>query len=514
MTFLKRISYFPAAVLLLIAFTSCDDDFTSIGGELIGGQVDNLPKYEAGVVAYNNNLTKVQTNNLPAYLLGVYQEPVYGQMTASVLSQLSLASNSPTFGNEPRLDSVVLTLPYFSTKLPNDEQGNPVYKIDSLYGNSPYKLAIFKSNLFLNDFDPDANFEVRQKYFSDQGPFFESFIADDPLYINPSFVPSTREVRYLEENSSGGIDTLRKGPRLRVQLPVQFFKENIIEKEGTSVLFNNNNFRNFIKGLYFKAEAVNGAGNMLLLNFNAEDAGIVLYYTSFPEGGGQDGDQRTFKLNFGNSIVNTFIQDLPVEILEEINESNDRPGAENLFLKGGEGSMAIIELFESEDEIAEIRAKNWLINEANLVFTVNRTLAPAGQEPQRVYLYNLKTNEVLLDYRLDPTNQLPNPGLSNVNHSVPLLRGEDNNGVQYKIRITEHVRRILLGDQDNVKLGLVVTSNIQQTGRVAVISPLEAVTGIPAGTVVTPRGTVLYGNLEEDASKRIKFNIYYSETGN
>ncbi len=516
MTLLKRFGYIPAAILLLIGFNSCDDDFTSIGGELIGGQIDNFPKYEAGVVAYNKNLTAVQTNNLPAYLLGVYQEPVYGQMTANILTQLSLANNSPTFGRTPRLDSVVMTVPYFSTQLPNNEQGNTVYRIDSLYGNSPYKLSIFRSNLFLNDFDPEADFETRQKYYSDQGPFFENFIANEPLLVIPSFVPSSRQVKYLGENSTGAIDTIRKGPRLRVQLPVQFFKETIIDNEGTTILSNNNNFKNFLKGLYFKAEPINGAGNMLLLDYTSEDAGIVLYYTSFPEEGDEDGEQGTFKLNFGNSIVNTFNQDLPTGIVEEITGSDSRPGAENLYLKGGEGSMAIIELFEDDAEIEEIRANNWLINEANLTFTVNRSLAPAGpQEPQRVLLYNLKTNDVLLDYRLDPTSQSPDPAGAVINHSIPLVRGEDGYGTQYKIRITEHVRRIIAEDQENVKLGLVVIQNIQATGAVAIKNPSEeGVKRIPAGTVITPRGTVLYGNRAAEASNRVKFNIYYSETGN
>jgi hypothetical protein len=50
-------------------------------------------------------------------------------------------------------------------------------------------------------------------------------------------------------------------------------------------------------------------------------------------------------------------------------------GDESIYLKGGEGSMAILELFGPDadnngvaDELETIRNSGWLINEANLVF--------------------------------------------------------------------------------------------------------------------------------------------------
>jgi len=85
--------------------------------------------------------------------------------TASVLTQLSLTSNAPEFGTEPVVDSVVLTLPYYSTVVDQDTDGRSIYRIDSIYGNAPFKLSVSRSNYFLNDFDPNSNFEVAQKYY-------------------------------------------------------------------------------------------------------------------------------------------------------------------------------------------------------------------------------------------------------------------------------------------------------------------------------------------------------------
>ncbi|MFO7719042.1 MAG: DUF4270 domain-containing protein [Gillisia sp.] len=518
MILLKRLGFIPAVLITVLAFVSCDDDFTTIGGELIGGQFDSLPSYRAGISAHSKNIGPVQTNGFPVNLLGVYKEPVYGQQTASILSQVSLTSSNPTFGNEPRLDSVILTLPYFSTRLEPDEDGNPVFRLDSIFGNSPFKLTVSRSNFFLNEFDPETNFENRQKYYSDQGPAFKASLIGDPLYVNESFKPSAKEVVFFQDNPAiEGIrlDTVRVAPRLRVALSTQFFKENIIDKQGSSELSNNNNFRNFIRGLYFEAEPIDGSGSMMLLNLNGSEAGIVLYYTNFQEVDDAITEvPGTYKLELGGNTVNTFSQVLPAQIAQEIEETNEETGTENLYLKGGAGSMAVINLFEDEAELEDLRANNWLINEASLTFYVNQDKVQGGNsEPERIYLYNLETNQPLVDYRIEQPD-VTFPLISLTNHSGRLVRDEDENGISYKIRITEHVKQILSGDIENVKLGLVVTQNINLLANSALKNPVDGIDRVPSASLITPRGTVLHGNLESDPGKRLKFNIIYTETNN
>ena len=525
MIFLKRLSTITVALFIVLAFISCDDDFNTIGGELIGGQLDSLPQYDAKVVAYSKKIGGVQTNNLPSNLLGVYIDPVYGKQIANVLTQISLSTNKPTFGSEPTLDSVVLTLPYFNTQIEINDLGNPVYKLDSVYGNMPFKLKISRSNFYLNEFDPEDNFETRQKYYSDQGPLFKSNLVGDPLYVNESFKPSASEVVYLEENGSGEIDTIRSEPRLRVNLSTTFFQENILDKQGSIELSNNNNFRNFIRGLYLEAEEINDNGTMALLNFTDPDAGITLYYKNLVEDTSDldnDGNtteliekQNSYKLNLGPNTVNTFTENIPSNILAEIESVNPEIGSENLYIKGGEGSFAIIKLFEDDAEVEQLRAKNWLINEANLTFYVNQDKVQGGEtEPERIYLYNLDTNQPLIDYSFDQSFNESAPLNSVTTHSGRLVRTEDKNGISYKLRITEQVNRILNKDSTNVRLGLVVTQNINLIGSSALKSPLDGIDRIPAATVISPEGTVLYGNLAEDVSKRLKLNIFYSETSN
>lgn len=527
MIFLKRVRLVPIAMLLVLAFTSCDNDFNTLGGRLIGGQFDSLPRYKAGVTAYSQKLGPVQSNASQANLLGVYNDPVFGLETASVLTQLSLSTNAPVFGTEPVVDSVVLTLPYYSTVVDQDTDGTSIYRLDSLYGTAPFKLSVSRSNYFLNDYDPASNFEVAQKYYSNQGPEFESNLIGTPLYVNENFLPSNNDVSFQVFNEKNELDTVTVSPRLRINLPAQFFQENILDKEGSTELSNNNNFKNYLRGLYFKAEPLNNDGSMMLLNFAAADAGITIYYTMKvvdTQDSNDNGDttdlisnQSTFQLGFGPNTVSTFKTDFPAEVEASIAASTPEFGAENLYLKGGEGVITVINLFEDAAELQEIRANEWLINEANLTFFVDQQKVEGGKkEPELIYLYNLETNEPLLDYSLlyDATTNENQPATSAISQKGKLVRTEDGNGVSYKIRITDHVNRILNQDSTNVKLGLVITPNLNILRNVAVKTPVDGINRIPVPTVRTPEGTVLHGNLSPVTAKRIQFNIYYTETNN
>jgi len=505
--------------VVVFAFVACDDEYSTVGGEIIENP-SNLELEEVEVKAYSKKINSVQTNNLGVNLFGVYNHEIYGQSTASILSQISLPTNNPTFGTEPELDSVVLTIPYYSTEGDSDENGNIEYALDSVYGNSPIKISIQESNYFLNDFDPEADLQDSQKYYSDQQDLFEQNLLGEVIYENDNFLPSNQAIVSYEENEEGEQDTISSGPALRIKLPVDYFKEKIIDREGSGVLSNNNNFKNYLRGMFIKAEAVAEDGSMILFNLQDSNAGIELFYTTEVETATDGGDTemvrspRNYKLNFGSTIVNTFEGEYPGDILQAIEESNEDAGAEKLFLNGGEGSMAVIELFESEEQIAAFRENEWLINEVNLQFYVDQDFANGIDEPMRIYLYNLDENRIIADYSFSENfvqdGNENNPATSLTSFSTPLEKDEDENGVLYKLNLTQHVTNILEDDADNVRLGLAITQNINVTNNSAVRNT-EDINTFPAAGIITPKGTVLHGNLSDDEEKRLKLRIYYTE---
>jgi len=266
---------------------------------------------------------------------------------------------------------------------------------------------------------------------------------------------------------------------------------------------------------------------MILLNFAAADAGITIYYTYKivdSQDSNNNGDvtdflsqPATFKLGLGPNTITAFKTEFPADVEASLASSSPEFGAENLYLKGGEGVISVINLFEDAAELEEIKANNWLINEANLTFFVDQQKVEGGKkEPELIYLYNLETNQPLLDYLLiyDSSTGENQSSTSAISQKGKLVRTEDGNGVSYKIRITDHVNRILNQDSTNVKLGLVVTPNINIVRNIAVKTPVDGIKRIPVSTVRTPEGTVLHGNLSPVTAKRIQFNIYYTETNN
>lgn len=510
------------AFTVVLTFYGCDKDFETIGSDIIGAPGFSADLYDEAVISFtNNDLGPVQTNNLPVNLLGVYTHSFYGLQTADILTQVNLSIPDPDFGDQPVLDSVVLRIPYFYTTLEPEEGETDEtikYDLDSIYGSDPIKLSIIESNFFLNEFDPETGFEESQKYYSNIREVIEGNLGL-PIYENESFIPSDQDYEIYGENDKGEDDTLTLPPQIRIKLPVEYFQSRIIDKGGSSELSSESSFKDYFRGLYIDTEPINGSGNLMILELEQADAGIYLYYTSLEKDTGDlddDGDTEekvrkpdSYKLNFGPDVVNGFVQEVPA--------LND----ENIYLKGGEGSMAIIELFDGpdadgngiSDELEFLRMQDWLINEANLIFYVNQQLLGESNEPEHIYLYDLNNNRMLVDYTLD-SQGVPNgmESKTNLAHLNPLEKDEDGDGLFYKVRITEHIQNLINKDSTNVKLGLVVSQNINIISNAAVLSSgITEVEMVPTGSVVSPEATILYGPKAQNEEKQLRLKIYYSE---
>ncbi len=546
---MKTIKNSLLLVLLLIIAISCETEFAPVGSDIIGGDNFNFVNQNFPVTAYSKPVGPVQTNNIGNYLLGHYKDPVYGGSTASIVSQVSLSSASPTFGdsetlgsNDIVLDSVVLNLPYFSAVATTDTDGNSTYTLDSIYGNSSFNISVYYNNFFLRNFNPESETGENQRYFSNtstgvSSPINQNELEHILLYtgaqdistgIPQEYMPNYNEIRLLQEDQNG-LDsiTARLPPAIRLKLdnPNNFWQTFIFDKEDGLELENINNFYNHFRGLYIKTAANNEQdGTMSLIDWS--DANVTLYYTPTEDEGATSLDQETVVLNFSGNTVNllenNFTNALPV--------GNETDGDTQLFLKGGEGSMAVVNLFnggddgESEDFtefknlfVDEDGNPIRLINEAYLEVFVDQTIVN-GEEPNRLYLYDLKNNRSLVDLASDAT--VNSSGEQFVTHLEPLTRVNDDatsDGVSYKFRITDHINNLILNDSTNVKLGLVVSSGINQATIVNRFLQTEddVAETLPIGSILSPRGTVLYGsNASVNPDNQIKLKIFYSETNN
>jgi hypothetical protein len=498
-------------LFIIIVLSSCQEDISTIGSEILGTETPNgILDDSQTIISYSRKLGPLQSNRLPAYQFGVYNDPVFGKSTVNLLSQLTLGSNDPKFGNNPLVDSVFVYLPYFSTATTVDSV--TTYELDSIYGSAPINVSVFASNYFLRDYDPDTGFEEFQNYYTTQGPLFESNLG--PLLGSvENFVPS--KVGYIINPDEANEEKI--APGLRIKLHSRFFKKNILDMEGSAELRNSNNFKNFLRGIYFKVESPGDNGSHFI--FDVKKAYVSIFYSFDKEDTPAERDNEVFKLNFGGINVNTFSNQLPEQIQTAIDNPNTETGNENLYLRGGDGIISVVELFGKDndnngvaDDLEILRNKKWLINEANLIFYVNKDLMVGGStEPERIIIYDLKNSNILIDYNLDPTNGLQ-PINALTNHYGRLQRGSDDNGEYYKLKITSHISNLINKDSTNVPLGIVVSQNVLEQSTAKLQNPMEpSIEQIPTSSVISPEGTILYGNATTNQEKRLKLQIYYTE---
>ncbi len=501
-----------AILFILVTLISCQNDLSTIGSEILGTEIPNgILDDSQTVIAYSKKISPIQTNRLPGYQLGVYNDPIYGKSSISFLSQLKLELNDPKFGESAEVDSVFVYLPFFNTSKVVDSV--TTYTLDSIYGNSPINITISESNYFLRDLDPESDFQKAQPYYSNQGPLFKGYLGEQLATVD-GFVPTTLD--YVLKKGEDDEETL--APGLRVKLPNSFFQDRIIDKEGSQELRNNNNFKNYLRGLYFEVDSPTNNGNLFI--FDASKAYVAIHYSYVKEDKPDDRLQKTFKLNFGDIRVNTFNNEpLPPNIQSALDNSNSVTGDSNLYLRGGDGIISVVELFGEDtdkngvaDELELLRAKKWIVNEANLIFYVNQDLVSGGNsEPERIMIYDLKNSNVLEDYLVDPTSGLP-PLDAMTNHLGRLERGSDGEGQYYKLKITNHISNLINKDSTNVPLGIVVSQNVLNRTTQRILEPMEpSIEEVPSSEVLSHQGTILYGNTAANSEKRLKLQIYYTK---
>ena len=528
-------------------FQSCDKELTSFDSDVINSE--NAIDFSTGELDYSilsksEIINPVQSNNLPSFLIGKYNHPQFGNSYANFVGQMVPADYNHDFGDNVELDSVILSIPYYSRAIDTDENLDVTYEIDSVYGNNPIKISIYKNNFFLRTFDPFQSFDSSQNYFtngslSNNEQIDISQLEGQLLFEIDDFVPNANQINLTAVDTSGETYISQKlAPALRFKLnnPNNNFWETLFfNNEGLPNLSNEPDFKEFFRGLYIKTEGLNSSGSMMLLNLASSNAKLTIHYTSDNEvvnndtGSTDDNltNQHEYVLNFSGNLVNMFEN----ENLVDVNGTNTVDGNENIYLRGGEGIITTLDLFsgslinDNGEEISEFDhfkdffydnisdSPKRLINEAYIEFYVNQNFMNSD-EPERIFIYNYEQNTALIDYFLDQSVSSTTIN-AKINHLVPLIKDSlnDNRGIKYKIRITEHLNNLVLKDSSNSKLGLGVMSNISSVQNFTILGDEDSNSNnsLAAGIILSPKGTILHGNLSPEIEKRPRIKIYYTE---
>ncbi len=565
-SFIKKILLVATVVLLY----SCDKDFNAIGDELIGDNHFDLVPEQYSVTAFNQEVTPVQSNALPLFGLGIYDNQVFGQTTANFACQVSLSEYKPTIGESPVIESVVLTVPYFYKQGAVDPKGGNFYTLDSIYGpkDGKLKLSVYESGAQMYNSYYDGNGSLLgQLYYTDQNPFFYDNRVKDVATGKPERLNNSTDKAQNDEFVFSPLQTVTKtavdananpvvytdtysAPQMQLDLDKAFFQKKILNASAAN-LSAQDVFQQYFKGLYFQVEKSGTSPScMALLDFlkPAGPAKITIKYkaktaiTTDPDATTED---KTITINLSGATANLLNDAQNSDYKAAVANRNKDTGDDRLYIKGGQGSLAVINLFNKtdvigyndknelvnqpngvSDELDEIRhnviAKKWLVNEANLVFYIDAekmAYNPSGKkedlvnEPKRVYLYDLDNNTIIADYVDSSTNAFDSKLNRAVFGGIIAVDATTQRGVSYKVRITKHIRALIKdATVKNIRLGLAVTEGISVVASNKLKLKNDVISEAPAGSVMGPLGTILYGGTSNvDPSKRLKLQVYYTK---
>lgn len=421
-----------AVLLVLLGFISCENDPDKTG-------IGVIPDSEKPGIFYNDTTTviihsvyydSVKTSNTAKSMLGSYLDPVFGLHTVGIVTQVRLSTVSLNFGENPVLDSIVLSLEYTFGQLGSTR------RIFS-YGDTSTLQTI-------KVFEIDEDLHIDSVYYSNHIP-----------QIKPSELASV--VTTFKPRDSVMVDTVKVKAQLRLRLSDDFGNQilNAPAEAKQSV----DGFLKFMKGLYIVPQPVNNGGALVFFDLLAIPSRLTLYYKN------NSGERKSyvFFINSQCARYMTFQRDYTLaspEFREQL-EGDSTLGREQFYLQG----LGSVEARVSFPFISDWALnQKILLNEARLVF-YNSDTTTGFLPPFELYLgkRNEKGVYEILPDEYDGTTYFG--GQYN-----PKTGG-------YHFRITQTLQKIISGQLENRPLIMGVTNGSIIPARAVIIgtSPSDSI---------------------------------------
>ena len=323
----------PLICLSLLALAYCRKPST-IGAEILDpGEVFGI-SVDTFTLGVRTELDDYGiTSSLNKYHLGQIIDSNFGTTSAGIFTQIKLGSGNLSLGDNPRLDSVVLTLRYADTTV----HGNR---------NSPLTISVHA----LTEPMPSGNI------------FYRDFFPHHPETIGrlAEFVPSTRD--------SVEIGGLVRPAHVRIRLHPEF-EQALFAQNGQSGFVDDEGFLAFLPGIYIKAESVQQPGDASLVSFNLLSSltAMTMYYSNDADTGISHNFQINSTCAFSNHYVHQYDGHPAIADLDQVN-----PKAGIHYLQGLSGLRLRVTL----PDITALGAI--AVNHAELTLTVIRPGSPAG----------------------------------------------------------------------------------------------------------------------------------------
>lgn len=230
------------AALATLFIVSCNKEPNLIGLDLLPGS-DRLGLNftdTSSIVAYTVKEDSLSTEGLSQNQAGYLIDEIFGNSEASFYTQFNLSASGISFGDDPVIDSIVLTMVY-----------------NGVYGDS---LAQHTFNVY----------EIADtlSFYLDYNAFSSTPYETQPIGT-ATFVPNFKE--------ADSIDGKYVKPHLRITLSSEYGQEILNSDDDTRS--SNINFVKKFKGLLVKPEpVVSGSGSMIYFNLLDDYSRVNIFY--------------------------------------------------------------------------------------------------------------------------------------------------------------------------------------------------------------------------------------------
>ncbi|SDS48399.1 protein of unknown function [Polaribacter sp. KT25b] len=523
--------YVGVLLSFISTIISCEEDFTDIRSNVISNTKFDKATASIEITAKNSTIEKVKSDNITTepgqYLLGVYKSTDYEKIEASIVSQLAINTSlslieadtitkyeTSTTSILTTIDTVFIKLPYQATLTDNTSTG-PVYTLDSIIGDQTkaFKLNAYETSTYLNKLNPLDPSKLNT-YFSND--VFDT--TGDALNAVPDFefTPNVKDTvimikRWASNKTLVQTDEVKYSTSTTTVVPLPFatiplneekFKQLFLDKYGSSDFDSQEAFNDYFRGIIL--EASGDQGSLISFNFNnsvtALNPSIEVYYTNTVINTQSNDTIKTFRKN--NSFLLSGVRSAIYKMDEKVYPENNE-----IKLQGTAGSEATIDLFGAEDldnngiadKIDDLRANDWLINDASLTFYINQS-ADTTAIPYKLYMYKTADDSTISENLTQIKDSY-----SEVTFGGVLERDANGKVEKYTFNITDYISDLSSGEEETSPILKLKVHNITD-------DPVSS-------TVFTnyswsPKAITLFNEDVMNGDKRAVLKISYSERKN
>jgi len=363
---MKKVLGLQFALFILIAsfMNSCTKS-SPVGSELLAGDQANIEftdtltlrvrtVKEDSVIVHDPFRTG---NPFSSYLVGNFNDPIFGNVNASIYSQLK--SNSAIIVDSSdfitaTLDSMILSL---------------VYDVDGAYGvtDEPFTISIHRLTEDINPFET---------YYSNDG-----FDFDPTPIVTHTFTPR------LTDSLKLGSDEYGSAPQVRIPLGADLAAEFLSQESPFTNLTRDSAFLSFFKGVHIKAETE--TGGILSFDLSSGGSGMLLCFTT----AGDDEpikNRYTYSFNSTTLAKTSRMEHTFSSVISDAISGGFAAGGQEIYLQALAGTNAEIEI-PYADEIS-----NAIINKAELEFTISVQDTSDFPSPEQIVLTTRDPDGTLL----------------------------------------------------------------------------------------------------------------------